>query len=220
MKRFTLLFSATLLFSIAAPIAAAPTNPSFEDDGGSLNGWTTAGQDGAWQTDQTVSATDGDYVARGQASVNEDAAESVSATLSQSFDLPAGTQSFSVDMWRFKGEDNPGLASFEVKLAASGASDLVLWSDAVDSSVYSIGFTENLLSPARRFVVPRDDLTDLLGKTVTFSAYLEATPSGDFFTTSGLGVDNLVVTIPEPATSALLGLGGIVCLSRRRPRAS
>ena len=219
MRGIAIMLGAALVFGGAGLADAGPTNPSFEEGGGSLTGWSTLGQTGAWKTEQADSATAGNYVSLGQASVNEDAAESVNATLSQSFDLPAGTQSFSVDMWRFKSGDDFALASFEVKLAAPGASDLVLWSDAVDPSAYNTG-TVDTLSPAYRFVVPRDDLTDLLGKTVTFSAYLEAAPSGKFHaTTSGLGIDNLVVTIPEPAMVSLLGLGGAVMLAGRKRRA-
>lgn len=220
MRWIMMMFGVALVFGGAGLAVAGPVNPSFEEDGGSLTGWTTAGQTGAWETVLTDSATDGDYVARGQASVDEDAAESVSATLSQSFDLPAGTQSFSVDMSRFKSGDSPELAGFEVKLAAAGVDDLVLWSDAVNPSPFDTGLTDNVLSNLSRFVVPRDALTDLLGKSVTFSVYLEAAPSGEFNpTTSGLLVDNLVVTIPEPATLTLLGLGGAVILARRKRRA-
>ena len=199
--------------------AAALINPSFEADGGSLTGWTTSGQADAWEIVETESATDGNYWATGEAIAQTSDSTAVSTKLSQEFDLPAATQSFSVDLSRFKAGDDFDLASFEVKLAASGASDLVIWSDAVDPSPYDTGLTDNLLSSAHRFVVDSGALTDLLGKTVTFSVHLEAAP-GDFNpTTSGMHVDNLVVTIPEPAMAALLGVLGLMCLTHRKRRA-
>ena len=203
--------------------AAALMNPSFEDDGGSLADWTTSGQVSAWEIDETESATDGNYWATGEAIAETSDPNAVSTTLSQDFDLPATTQSFSVDLSRFKGGDDPDLASFEVKLYkagdASGASDLVIWSDALEPSPYDTGLTDNLLSPLHRFVVDSGVLTDLLDETVTFSIFLGATP-GDFHeTTSGMKVDNLVVTIPEPATAALLGMLGLLCLAHRKRRA-
>lgn len=218
MRWIAMMLVAALVFGGAGLAVAGPVNPSFEDGGGSLTGWSTSGQAGAWEVVEAASATDGDYWATGQAIAQTTDLVNASTTLSQEFDLPAATQSFSVDLARFKAGGD--LASFEVKLAASGASDLVIWSDAVDPSPYDIGFTDNPLSGAHRFAVDSGALTELLGRTVTFSVYLEAAPGEFNPTTSGMHVDNLVVTIPEPASLALLGLGGLMMVGRRRRIAS
>ena len=76
-----------------------------------------------------------------------------------------------------------------------------------------VGFLSNGSTVTNTFTTPSGGATNLLSYTFT-SDFSSGLVSVDIFA-SRWAMDNLVFTIPEPATSALLGLGLVALLTRK-----
>lgn len=117
--------------------------------------------------------------------------------------------------------NSTGVNGADVLTISFGNATVALGGGSGDSYIASlVGFTGASIDLRNSPTYSIGDATGLTGTTATFTS----TPSFDLETTSGTGNTRLtnvafsvsVTAVPEPSSAALLGLGGLALILRRR----
>jgi hypothetical protein len=221
------LFCLALVLAVVGIASASNLlfNPGFEDGDGSINGWNTWNakiDEGEWGTDYSGDITfsndsvSGDYSVLINCNTEDGFAQQFG--IYQVVDVSAGTKVQLTGMWKADLGTN-GWAELKIATAAPGVVFPNFLMDATKNYAAKIdtyGYNERLDAAwnwESTLLAPMESGDTIVsqGQVIVY------TEMGGWGTESVLQLDNMsLVVVPEPMTIALLGLGALGLIRRKK----